>query len=103
LEKSELERRSHLDTGLSVTPEDIASDNKNAAAPKKRYKSVPESWKALPETKFRQLISTLESVLFEISADGVGINTPDGKISASTLNRWAERLRDALETLSKGL
>jgi len=63
---------------------------------------VPESWKALSETKFRKVISDLESVLFDISTDGIGINTPDGKISESTLKRWAERLRDALEALSKG-
>ena len=87
-----------MNTSLPVT----TSDTRMIAPPKKRYKSVPENWKALSETKFRKVISDLESVLFDISADGVGINTPDGKISASTLNRWAERLRDALEALSKG-
>ena len=87
-----------MNTSLPV----MASDNRMIAPPKKRYKSVPENWKALSQTKFRKVISDLESVLFDISADGVGINTPDGKISASTLNRWAERLRDALEALSKG-
>jgi hypothetical protein len=87
-----------LNTSLLVT----TSDNRMTAPLRKRYKSVPENWKALSETKFRKVISDLESVLFDISADGVGINTPDGKISASTLNRWADRLRDALEALSKG-
>ena len=85
-----------------VTPAMIMADSKAAVPPKKRYKSVPESWKALSENKFRRVISDLESVLFDISADGVGINSPDGRISASTLNRWAEHLRNALETLSKG-
>ena len=89
---------------LAVTlPREIASDDTTPAPPKKRYKSVPESYKAFSETKFRKVVADLESVLLEISADGVGINVPDGKISASTLNRWADRLRDALETLSKGL
>jgi hypothetical protein len=37
----------------------------------------------------------------DISTDGVGINTPDGKISEATLRNWAESLRNALETLSK--
>jgi hypothetical protein len=39
----------------------------------------------------------------DISTDGVGINTPDGRISATTLKRWAESLRNALQTLSKAL
>lgn len=86
-----------MNTSLPVT-----SDNRITAPLRKRYKSVPESWKALSETKFRKVISDLESVLFDISTDGIGINTPDGKISESTLKRWAERLRDALEALSKG-
>jgi hypothetical protein len=72
-----------------------------AAPAKKAYKSVPESHKALPEAKYLKVISDLETVLLEISTDGVGFNTPDGRISASTLKSWAEHLRDALETLSK--
>ena len=92
-----------MDTGLAVTPSlEITSDNKKAAPAKTRYKSVPESYKALSETKYRKVVSDLESVLLDISTDGIGINTPDGKISASRLNSWAEHLRDALETLSKG-
>jgi hypothetical protein len=85
-------------TGLSI----VTADGKKAAPPKK-FKTVPESWKALSETTYRQTIANLESVLFEISVDGVGINTPDGRISAATLNRWAEHLRNALGALSKGL
>jgi hypothetical protein len=79
----------------------VTSEKQKVASPKK-YKTVPESWKALPEATFRQVISDLESVLFEISVDGVGVNTPDGRISAQTLNRWAEHLRKALAALSKG-
>jgi hypothetical protein len=55
----------------------------------------------LPETKYHEVISNLETVLLEISTDGVGFNTPDGKISSSTLKNWADRLRDALQILSK--
>lgn len=92
-----------MNTGLAVaSPLELASDNKNAAPPAKRYKSVPESYKVLSDTKYRKVVSDLESVLLDISTDGIGINTPDGKISASTLNDWAEHLRNALETLSKG-
>ena len=36
-----------------------------------------------------------------LSTDGVGINTPDGKISEATLRNRADSLRNALETLSK--
>jgi hypothetical protein len=55
----------------------------------------------LPETKYHEVISNLETVLLEISTDGVGFNTPDGKISSSTLKNWADRLRDTLQILSK--
>lgn len=92
-----------LNTELPATTLAMLTSCNKKAAPPKRYKSVPENWKALSETTFRQAISHLESVLFDISADGVGINTPDGKISATTLNRWAAHLRNALEALSKGL
>ena len=84
-----------------TTPARITTEIKKTG-PSKKYKSVPGNWKALSENNFRRVIADLEAVLFDISADGVGINTPDGKISASTLNRWAEHLRNALETLSKG-
>ena len=87
---------------LPATTLPMMTSDKKRAAPAKKYKTVPESWKALPENTFRQAISDLESVLFEISVDGVGINTPDGRISAATLNRWAEHLRNALASLSKG-
>jgi hypothetical protein len=86
-------------TALRLDP---VSDTKLSAPPKPRYKSIPESYKALSETKFRRVVSDLESVLLDISADGIGVNTPDGRISTATLNSWAEQLRDALETLSKG-
>ena len=88
------------DLPLSKRPM-LTTGTRNGASPKK-YKSVPDNWKALSESNYRQVIANLESVLFDISADGVGINTPDGKISAVTLNRWAGHLREALEKLSKG-
>lgn len=78
-----------------------SSTNKEAAPPKKGFKSVPGNYKVLSENKYHQVVSDLESVLLDISTDGVGINTPDGNISASTLKSWAESLRNALETLSK--
>jgi len=86
----------------TVLPLDAAPANNPSAAPKVKYKSVPENYKALSETKFRRVVSDLEAVLLDISADGIGVNTPDGRISTETLNSWAEHLRDALETLSKG-
>jgi len=90
-----------LNPELPVTTGRIKVDSEKTGTSKK-YKSVPANWKAISENNFRRVIADLEMVLFDISADGVGINTPDGKISASTLNRWAEHLRNALETLSKG-
>jgi len=68
---------------------------------KKNYKSVPENYKVLSETKYHKVVADLEAILLDISTDGVGINTPDGKISESTLKNWAESLRNALKTLSK--
>jgi hypothetical protein len=90
-----------LNTGLTVaTPLATTSCNKETASPK-RYKSVPENYKVLSETKYHKVISDLEAVLLDISTDGIGFNTPDGKISVSTLKSWADYLRDALETLTK--
>jgi hypothetical protein len=68
---------------------------------KKAYKSVPENWKALSEINYQKVISDLESILLEISADGVHLNSPDGKVSTQQLYHWADDLRDALEALSK--
>jgi len=71
-------------------------------APAKRvYKSVPEHYKVLTDSKYHKVVADLEAILLDISSDGVGINTPDGRISESTLQNWAESLRNALETLSK--
>jgi len=75
--------------------------NKNALPPKKAYKSVPENWKALSEVNYQRIISNVESILFDISVDGVHLNSPDGNVSAQQLNHWAEGLRDVLEALSK--
>jgi hypothetical protein len=92
----------HLNKGLSVTtPAVITSDDKKAA-PTKKYKSVPENWKTLPEHKFRQVISDLEAVLFDISVDGIRANSPDGRIPEAALNRWADHLRAALKALTGG-
>jgi hypothetical protein len=71
------------------------------APAKKAYKSVPANYRVLSETKYDKVVADLEAILLDISTDGVGINTPDGKISPNTLRAWAESLRDALETLSK--
>jgi hypothetical protein len=68
---------------------------------KKNYKTVPENYKVLSDTKYHKVVADLEAILLDISTDGVGINTPDGKISESSLKNWAASLRDALETLSK--
>ncbi len=81
----------------SATPPD---SEQNGSA-KKNYKSVPEHYKVLSDTKFHKVVADLEVILLDISTDGVGINTPDGRISESTLKNWAQSLRNALETLSK--
>ena len=90
-----------MNTGHALAIPITTASNKPAAPAKRPYKSVPDNYKALSEAKYHKLISDLETVLLEISTDGIGFNTPDGRISASTLKGWAEHLRDALETLSK--
>jgi len=91
-----------LNTSVAVTtPLATSSCSKESAPSKKTYKSVPENYKVLSDTKYHRVVADLEAILLDISADGVGINTPDGRISASTLTSWAESLRNALETLSK--
>lgn len=91
-----------MDTEITATRPSVSITRNTVAAPvKKTYKSVPESCKVLSEAKYHKVVSDLESILLDISTDGVGINTPDGKISPSTLKGWAEYLRNALETLSK--
>jgi hypothetical protein len=94
------EKRGDPHLNQTTTPL-TSSYDKQAAPAKKAYKSVPENHKVLSEAKYHKVISDLETVLLDISTDGVGFNTPDGKISASTLKSWAEHLRDALEALSK--
>ena len=79
------------------------SSPKETAPAKKPYKTVPDNYRALSEAKYHKVISDLEAILLDISTDGVGINTPDGRISPTTLKRWAESLRNALEALSKAL
>ncbi len=95
-------RRIQLNTSVAVaTPLAATSCGKETAPSKKAYKSVPENYRVLSDAKFHKVVADLEAILLDISADGIGINTPDGRISASTLNSWAESLRNALETLSK--
>ncbi len=77
------------------------SVNQQNAPAKKIYKSVPENYKVLTDIKYHKVVADLEAILLDISTDGVGVNTPDGKISESTLKNWAGSLRNALETLSK--
>ncbi len=92
-----------MNTALAFTTSPLAtpSSSKPAAPAKKAYKSVPESHRVLSEAKYYTVVSDLEAILLDISTDGVGINTPDGRISGSRLKSWAESLRNALETLSK--
>ncbi len=45
--------------------------------------------KSYPTANTTRSLPTLEAILLDISTDGVGINTPDGKISASSLKNWA--------------
>jgi len=91
-----------LSSIISTTPPaPTGSTNNQATAEKKPYKSVPVSYKVLSDTKYHKVVADLEAILLDISTDGVGVNTPDGKISESTLKNWAQCLRNALETLSK--
>ncbi|HEU4340466.1 MAG TPA: hypothetical protein VFU31_02730 [Candidatus Binatia bacterium] len=79
-----------------------SNSNEIGAAVPRKYKSVPQAWTTLPEGKFRQVINHLESVLLEISTDGSNVNILDGRVSATTLNRWADHLRSALKALTVG-
>lgn len=91
-----------MNIAVSINPASTTTSSYAPAAPaKKTYKSVPENYKVLSETKHQKVVADLEAILLEISTDGVGINTPDGKISPFTLKSWAASLRNALETLSK--
>ncbi len=90
-----------MNTGITVATSSATTACSREAPPPKRYKSVPENYKVLSETKYHKVISDLEAVLLDISTDGIGFNTPDGKIGAATLKSWADCLRDALETLTK--
>ena len=91
-----------LNTSVSITtPAAITSPYTQTAPAKKPYKSVPENYRVLSDTKYHKVVAHLEAILLDISTDGVGINTPDGRISTTTLQSWASSLRNALETLSK--
>ncbi len=90
-----------MNTPFPVNSSTTSSSGKDAAPGKKAYKTVPENYRVLSETKYHKVVADLEAILLDISTDGVGINTPDGRINPSTLRSWAESLRNALETLSK--
>ena len=90
-----------MNTAFPVNSSTTSSSGKDTLPEKKSFKSVPKNYRVLSDTKFHKVVADLEAILLDISTDGVGINTPDGKISPSTLKSWAESLRNALETLSK--
>jgi hypothetical protein len=70
--------------------------------PARKYKTIPEDWKALPEGRYVQVISHLEAVLLDISADGnVAGSSLNDNPSPLTLRRWADHLRMALKQLTK--
>jgi hypothetical protein len=96
--------RTNTTIDLCEPATDRPSDAKEERKPgvPNNYKSVPQSWKALPESKFRQVIAHVEAVLFEISTDGSSVNLLEGSVNAQTLNRWADHLRQALKTLTLG-
>lgn len=92
-----------MDTNAVIlnTSSAAMSRGKEAGPTKRAFKSVPDNYRVLSEAKYHKVVEDLEAILLDISTDGVGINTPDGRISAATLQSWAESLRNALETLSK--
>ena len=90
-----------MNTAFPIHSPATSSTGKDTATANKAYKSVPQNYRVLSDTKYHKVVADLEAILLDISTDGVGINTPDGKISPSTLKSWAESLRNALETLSK--
>jgi hypothetical protein len=96
-------RRIHLDTNAVAlnTSFTTPSRGKETAPTKRAFKSVPDNYRVLSEGKYHKIVEDLEAILLDISTDGIGINTPDGRISTYTLKSWAESLRNALETLSK--
>jgi hypothetical protein len=95
------EEETHVSSAASPTTSLATPSCSKEGAPGKKYKSVPENYRVLSEAKYRKVVADLEAILLDISTDGIGINTPDGRISATTLKRWAEFLRNSLETLSK--
>jgi hypothetical protein len=96
-------RRFHVDNNAVALNTSFAtpSRGKEAGPAKRAFKSVPDNYRVLSEAKYHRVVEDLEAILLDISTDGVGINTPDGRISTTTLQSWAESLRNALETLSK--
>lgn len=74
----------------------------NVAREKRRFKNIPEDWKAIPADRFRKVIGEIEAVLLEISTDGKVTSNPfDWKPTIPTLHAWASHLRSALKELTK--
>ena len=90
-----------MNTAVGPNASAASSSSKEAASDKKTYKSVPASYRVLSDSKYHKVVADLEGILLDISTDGIGINTPDGRISPATLQSWAASLRNVLETLSK--
>jgi hypothetical protein len=87
---------------LTDTPVDGNGERIGIAREKPKYKSIPESWKAIPSGRFRKIIGDIEAVLLEISVDGKVTSNPfDWKPTIPTLYAWAGHLRSALNELTK--
>jgi hypothetical protein len=87
---------------LRDTPVDSNSERISIALEKPKYKSIPENWKAIPSSRFRNIIRDIETVLLEISVDGKITSNPfDWKPTIPTLHAWADHLRSALKELTK--
>jgi hypothetical protein len=96
------EQKSRSGRLLLDTPVDGHGDRIGIAREKPKYKSIPESWKAIPSGRFRKIIGDIEAVLLEISVDGKVTSNPfDWKPTIPTLHAWADHLRSALKELTR--
>src|SRR5262245_63283019 len=87
---------------LLDTPVDGNGERIGIAREKRKYKSIPDNWKAIPSGRFRQIIGDIEAVLLELSVDGKVTSNPfDWKPTIPTLHAWAGHLRSALKELTK--
>ncbi|HWP60277.1 MAG TPA: hypothetical protein VNL14_20450 [Candidatus Acidoferrales bacterium] len=74
-----------------------------AGRAKKKYKTVPDDWKAIPPGRFTAAIGHIEAVLLEITVDPcVTANVFDWKPTLPTLRAWCDHLRAALKALTAG-